>query len=303
MTAAIIINPRSGAHGRHETTGADRRAMAERAVAALTAKDDRVSIQLTERRGHAADLTRTALAGGASLVVAWGGDGTVNEVAGPLIEDRAARGDHAAALGIVPSGSGDGLARSLGLPRAPDAALRVALQGTTRAIDAGYFGERHFLNIGGVGFDAAVADIFNRGTRRGGLRYLMHGLNLVRTFEPLPFSVDLPGTRHDGPCFLIAFGNGREYGNGAVLAPLADLSDGWLDYAMVGPGSLVRQVWRARRLAFRRMAAAEGVVRGRTQTARIVGDNMPCHVDGETYLMSGELLVTIRPRALSVRVI
>src|SRR5688572_17853542 len=115
MRAAIIINPISGRHGRRANAAAERRAAAER-----LAKQSGIetTIAITERAGHARELSAAMVARRVDRVIAWGGDGTVNDVAGPIIGTSTA-------MGIVPSGSGDGFARGLGIPRPSDEALRM----------------------------------------------------------------------------------------------------------------------------------------------------------------------------------
>src|SRR6185436_3483978 len=131
-------------------------------------------VLLTRARGHGAEIA-AGLAGRVERVVAWGGDGTINEIAGPLIQSSSA-------LGIVPAGSGDGLARGLGLRRDTETALRTALSAPAMAIDVGFLGGRHFLNIAGVGFDADVARTFNQRAKRGGLGYASVSLKRVWSY-------------------------------------------------------------------------------------------------------------------------
>jgi YegS/Rv2252/BmrU family lipid kinase len=284
-----IVNPLSGAGA---TSG-----VAEARVALLNARFDagrlNGSVHLTERRFHAGEMARDAVARGAKLVIAWGGDGTINETAGPLIGTTTA-------LGIVPSGSGDGLARSLGLPRDPADALTKALEGDVAPIDVGMLGSRHFLNIAGVGFDAGVAAAFNRRSKRGLGGYIIDGLTGVWSYRCRAYSIDAGGERMAGNHFLIAFANGREYGNGLVLAPDADPADGQLNMVVVSGGSPLRQLWRSRRLTYRRLAPAEGVRRLRVTSAVVQGEALQCHVDGQTFETSGTLDVRIKPRALNV---
>jgi diacylglycerol kinase family enzyme len=167
-------------------------------------------------------------------------------------------------------------------------------------IDVGYLGDRHFLNIAGVGFDAAIATVFNQGPRRGGLRYIRNGLKGVWSYESQPYTLRLDDQARDGRHFLVAFANGREYGNGIVLAPNADPHDGWLDVVTVDAGPAWRQLWRSRRLAIGRDLPAQGVHRSRIRTATVSGDHLLCHVDGETFETKGTLDVRIRAGALRV---
>jgi YegS/Rv2252/BmrU family lipid kinase len=290
MRPAIIINPVSGRGDLRPTSGADRKAAAGRLVAEAGTTAD---IVITGGPGDAARLARTFVGEGRHRVIAWGGDGTINEIAGPLVGGRTV-------LGIVPSGSGDGTARSLGLPTSPVRAFGVALGAAAGAIDVGFLGDRHFLNVAGIGFDAAVAAAFDRRGRRGGWGYVATGLTIVWTYRCQRYRVDLAGERSDGERFLLAFANGREYGNGVVLAPDADPRDGWLDALLVDSGSPIRQMWRARRLILRRRRPASGLTRVRVRSASVSGQTLECHVDGETFAVSGTLDVRIEPGALLV---
>src|SRR5258705_9943364 len=167
MSIVAIINPISGA-------GVDRGAAARRVE--LVHEEARrrklpAGIHPTGRAGHARDFAAASAAAGADLVIVWGGDGTLNEVGAALIGSMTI-------LGLVPAGSGNGLAAALGTPREPRAALAVAFDGDTRTIDAGLMGDRPFFNIAGIGFDARVARLFNaRGAgRRGGWPYIVIGI-------------------------------------------------------------------------------------------------------------------------------
>jgi YegS/Rv2252/BmrU family lipid kinase len=287
MSIGVVINPTSG---RSRGTAAYRETLV-RTVAAHLRVD--AEVRLTERGGHAAELTKLFLDSGCRRVVVWGGDGTANEAAGPILE-------HRAELGIVPGGSGDGLARSLGLGLSPERALEVALTAPTAGVDVGYLGSRHFLNIGGIGFDGAVAMAFNRRNKRGLRGYVLQLFTKVWTYEARRYRLDLEGAETDQDRFLIAFANGREYGNRMVLAPAADPRDGWLDVVLVDAGGPIRQLWRARRLALGHGRPAQGVSWGRCRGAVIDGQHLVCHVDGEAFEASGPLEVRIDPAAIQI---
>ena len=284
----VIVNPKSG-----RTRGVDRVALATELARAAGGS---IVIAPTRAAGHAPELVHAFLRQGATRIVAWGGDGTVNEVAGAVI-------GNAAAFGIVPAGSGDGLARGLGLPRDPAKAFAIATTAPARAIDVGYLGDRHFLNIAGIGFDAFVGHAFNAAGAhgpRGGLRYARHGLAALARYEHAHYRIDLPGFSRDGTHFLIAFANAPEYGNGVVIAPDADPTDGWLEALVVDDGPAWRQLWRARRLVFGRRREAAGVHRLRVRAGTIFGERLICHVDGETFEATGQIRVRLEPSALLV---
>jgi diacylglycerol kinase (ATP) len=290
MRAAIIVNPASGlssarTHRRESRTDRVRRWIDEAGIAA--------EVRTTTCRGHAAELCAEFAAGNRERVVVWGGDGTINEAAAPLIGTTTA-------LGIIPGGSGDGLARSLGLPRDPQSAFKVAMTGSSRPIDVGWLGDRHFLNIAGVGFDAEVARRFNQRKGRGTRGYIVESLRMVWSYRCKRYTIAAGDVNADGPHFLAAFANGREYGSGLQISPQSDPADGLLDLLLVAGGGPFRQLWRARRLFLNPLKPAEGILRSPITEARVSGERMCCHVDGETFEVSGELEVRMKAGALRV---
>lgn len=288
--AGVVVNPVSGATGRRAGEGSARADRARRALAALDVAGDVVT---TTGPHQAGAIARDLVDGGAEVVIAWGGDGTINDAAAPLIGTSTP-------LGIVRSGSGDGLGRTLGIPDDPDAAIRRALSGESGAIDVGYLGRRHFLNVAGIGFDAAVGQRFNAGGRRGQAGYLLRVFEAVWTYRAQRYRVRLEHETSDSTRFLVAFANGREYGGQLMLAADADPADGRLDAVIVDDGSAIAQIWRMRRLAFGVRKPAKGIFRYRVREASVAGDRLVCHVDGETFETSGELPVRISPGALRI---
>jgi len=288
--ASVIINPVAGPDGHRPGAESARAARARRALDALGVTGE---VVITSGRGQAATLVRDLVARGAEVVIAWGGDGTINEVAGALIGTTTA-------LGIVRSGSGDGLGRTLAVSEDPDQAIASAVTCPSHLIDVGYLGDRHFLNVGGIGFDATVATAFNHGGRRGQLRYLLRTLQTVWTYRASRYRLQLEHEASDSTRFLVAFANGSEYGGHLMLSADADPSDGWLDAVIVDDGSAVRQLWRMRRLALGVRRPAEGIFRYRIRHASVAGDRLVCHVDGETFETSGTIDVRVAPRALRV---
>lgn len=288
-----IINPVSGA-------GADPNAARRRAElidAAARARGVDATITLTERAGHAAELGREALARGASSVIVWGGDGTFNEAAGALVGTPVP-------LGLVPAGSGNGLARALGMPWDPAAAIAVAFDGRPRTIDAGRMAGRFFFNIAGVGFDARVAALFNRRAKgtRGGWPYIAIGLREGCRYCALDYDVRLDGDAHRYRALLIAFANGREYGLGARIAPDARLDDGLLDAIVVEERGIVARFWDARHLARGTAHLAPLVTTRKVRHATIESPGeMEFHVDGEPGRAHDRIEVEVIPGALVIR--
>lgn len=299
LRVAIVINPVAGVDG--TLTRARRRA--ELAMDLLEAAQVEPDILITEQAGHATDLARSALDRGARLVVAWGGDGTVNEVALALVGTSAA-------LAVIPAGSGNGLARMLDMPWDARRAIGRILNGADRAIDVGEIDGHLFVNVAGVGFDAHIAGAFaaiGRG-RRGFLRYGAIVVRELRCYESRTYTLTLdppegdsaPTRRHRA--FLLTFANGRQWGNGAIIAPSAQLDDGALEAVVVedrGPAAVLRAVPRLFRGT---IAGAPGVSISRIQSAIVTGDRpLMYHADGEPHVGGPSLQVSIRPRALRLR--
>jgi YegS/Rv2252/BmrU family lipid kinase len=238
------------------------------------------------------------VAAGATLVCAWGGDGTVNEVA------RAVAGT-GTALGIVPAGSGNGLARELGLPWDPARALHAALGSRERVIDVGDADGRLFVNVAGIGFDAEVAARFNRrpGGPRGFWPYLALAVQAVLRYRPRTYTIRMGDETWEAPALAVICANGRQYGGGAVVAPGARPDDGQLDLVVAAPRAPLRALWDGRHLLRGRLDRAPGVRTARIPGVEIAGPKpLLVHVDGEAVLGGPVVTVRVRPAALRVRV-
>lgn len=295
MTSVVVlINPISGTGGRLHVA----RERGEQAAALIRTAGLDPEIYITERSGHAHDLTQAALARGASRVVAWGGDGTVNEVGAALAHRDAT-------LGIVPSGSGNGLARELRIPFDPAAAIAVAIGGRERRIDAGELDGRLFFNVAGVGLDARVAHRFAEAVtvRRGFRRYLAITASELLAYRPDRLTVTLGGESLQVLPLLVAIANGRQYGNGALIAPDARLDDGRLDLVVIGARSPVAALARVPQLFAGRIARAPGVVTRSVVNVELTADCPQLyHVDGEPFAGGPTLRAVVKPGALRVSV-
>lgn len=292
MRASVIINPISGVRLPGDSIG--RRVALARRLLTRHAVDGVVAV--TEYAGHASELAAEAVRDGRDLVVAWGGDGTVNEVAGPLIHGHVA-------LGVVPAGSGNGLAHGLGVPVRPAAALEQALTGSARPIDVGECAGRRFFNVAGVGFDAAVAERFNRESHVRGLLAYVHSIApRFLSYEAVPCVIDADGERLALPALMVTIANCREFGAHAVIAPRARPDDGWLDLVIIPDRSPVDRLSLVPHVFAGTLDRVEGVLMRRVTTVRITADRpMNCHVDGEPHHGGAAIDVRILPGALTVR--
>ena len=291
---AAIVNPVSGA-------GMDRDAARHRLEMIRDELERRglsATIDLTKRAGHARDLSRAAVAGGADLVIVWGGDGTVNEVGGELVGTSTA-------LGLIPAGSGNGLAGGLGIPRDPRKAIATALGAGTLAVDVGMLDDRPFFNIAGIGFDAHIARLFNQRPqgRRGKIPYVVIGVREGCRYEGKDYAITLDGRSHSCRALLIAFANGREYGMGMQIAPGARLDDGLLEACVVEERPVLARFRDARHLALGSVHRAPNMVMQpvRHATVESKGD-IEFHLDGEPGVVRDRLSISVKPGALKVKV-
>ena len=290
--AAVIINPTAGPSRRRPDT----RCLAQRARRALAQANVTGEVVFTERAGHARALGADFVRRGFSPIIAWGGDGTVNEVATALAFQDAV-------MAIVPSGSGNGLARELGISLRPERAIATAARGIDRVIDMGEVGGRLFVNLAGVGLDASVAGVFSQLAGRGVLRYILATLSQVFRYDAEVYTITAGGETFEQRALIVELANGRQYGNGALIAPHAKLDDGLIDLVIVGPLSPLRVLWGVLRL-FNGTIDRAPTVSMRTAHHITISAERPIrfHVDGEVAEGRERLTATVHPGALRVRV-
>lgn len=274
----FILNPNAG------TNSLQKR---ERIVKTLQAIPHS-KIWQTERMNHASELTRNAPLEGATKVIAIGGDGTINEVASTLLHTSIP-------LGIIPMGSGNGLARHLAIPLEFNKALEKALNGTLITIDSGKWNDRSFFCTAGIGFDAFVAEHFAKRAKRGFLNYIYSTLVSLGKYQPIHIQVI-------GPVFSFTVANANQFGNNAFISPESDLQDGLLEIIQVNPGSF----WSIANLGislFRKKLPYHPLVKISTVKALHIEVNkgIPFHLDGESFTLEKNTIdLSILPASLVV---
>ena len=216
----IIVNPVSG-------SGSRKKALRMIDAHLDTDKFD-FEIVKTQHHRHAIELTQQAIKDGCKAVVIAGGDGSINEVGATLAGTDVA-------LGIIPAGSGNGLSRSLGISLNPKKAVENINNFNFRTIDTGLANGKAFMNMAGVGFDAAVADAFHKQKMRGFFKYFMLGLKLLLNYKLQTYSIVADGREFERKAHLISLANSAQYGNDALVAPKALVDDGMLDAVVVNP--------------------------------------------------------------------
>ena len=184
---------------------------------------------LTKAPGHATELARQAAQSGFETVVAIGGDGTINETARGLVGTQTA-------LGIIPRGSGNGLAREIGMPLQFEEAVMRLQRGQRAACDAGQANGELFLNVAGVGIEAEIAWQFmqqGKSGARGKWPYFKLGAKTIFSYVPSTLELDADGQKSVLAPLTLVFANGRQYGSNFKIAPHASLTDGKLDMITV----------------------------------------------------------------------
>ena len=292
----IIVNPIAGVGaGSSVERGKNR---AELATAFLAKYQQPGQVLVTKGQGHAKQLAQLALdEEHSTVIVAWGGDGTVNEIASVLTGSLAS-------LVIVPDGSGNGLASELGIPKKPEHALELALSGKDRWIDVGELDGRPFVNIAGIGLDAKIAHRFSLKSQgsRGFAGYLSATAREVFHRVSNEYRIAMPFTTVNTQALLIAIANGCQYGNGAVIAPCASLDDGQFDVMVVEDRPLFLVLAALPYMFTRRIDRVSGVHTYRTDRLKINGSGpVHCHVDGEPFVGSSVVTASIHAAALKVR--
>ena len=253
-------------------------------------------LRYTQHPGEAVDFARAAREEGYDRVVAAGGDGTVNEVAQGLL-------DCPLPLGVLPLGSGNAFARSMGVPRTLPQALTWLLSSSSRPIDVGTIDDHVFLSTAGLGIDAEVCRRFNsHGHRRGLWPYIHHSLKAVTACRPLPVDVAVNGQdARTRLAYLVAIANTPQYGYGATIAPDARPDDGQLDVCIVEDLTFWRAIVHTRRLFSGSIGQMPGVT-----LLKVTQMTLQCHIaphlqiDGESVEGTIEMRVGVRPGALEV---
>lgn len=248
----------------------------------------------TQHKGHATEIAREYAARRYDAVIAVGGDGTVNEVGCGLIGSDTA-------LGIIPCGSGNGLARHLGIPIDPFKAVKWLDKSIFTDIDYGTMNGQPFFCTCGVGFDAKVSDSFSKAGTRGVLTYLESIMKEIATYHNETYKLSFDDSSETFEAFFITCANADQWGNNAFIAPTASLQDGLLDVIAAHPFNVVDAPLIAFQLFNRQIDKNPKVsvrkCNGVTITRQKEG---PAHYDGDPVIMGREIRIEIVPSGLKV---
>jgi YegS/Rv2252/BmrU family lipid kinase len=253
-------------------------------------------IDFTKEAGHATMLAREAVRQGYDYVVAVGGDGTINEVSRCLIGQQTT-------LGIIPSGSGNGLARHLRIPIHPERALQLIVNGHSTCIDTGLINNKEvFVSLAGVGFDALVAKLFAQDPNRGFLGYLRIVAQRYPNYKPKRYILTIDGNKTiDTEALFITMANSNQFGYNTTIAPDAKLNDGLMDVCIVHKPPLFEMPIILNLLFLNRIHLSKHVEIIKANKVSIQRNkNRVVNVDGEAVKIARDLHVEIVPSSLNV---
>lgn len=285
MKIFVVINPRSGKRHAEEL----------RPAAVQLAKDrgDELEFRTIAAAGDGVRFAQEALAGGADRIISIGGDGTLNAVASGMVGS-------ALQLGIVPMGSGNGYARSLGLPRDPLAALRLAFSGTPHLLDVCYLNDRLFLGTAGIGFDARVAWEFDQSKERGLWNYMRLILKHILRAKPMRTVLKVNNETREDHVLMMVFCNTREFGNGALISPGSAPDDGLAELRIVAKPPLLPMISAFIRMYNGTIDGSPYITNITTDRARVHQQGTLAHLDGEPVEIGHEVEFRLEAKRLWV---
>jgi diacylglycerol kinase (ATP) len=279
----FLVNPRSGSNRHRDITSLIRETCTwEHEIVLCGSKEELDGV------------IASAAARGVQVIFAVGGDGTVHEIAKRLIGTDLV-------LGVLPTGSGNGFARHIGLPMRLRATLRACQALRVETIDTATVNGIPFINVMGIGLDAWIADAFAKAGTRGMATYVRVALRGLARYEPEEVLLTIDGAAFRRRAFVITIANGSQYGNNARIAPMASMQDGLLDLILIERPPLLWMPMLAARLFTGTLHRARGVttLRGRSISIRRAAPGA-AHLDGEPVTLPESLTIEIVPRSLRV---
>lgn len=283
----LIVNPRSGT--------SEKGKVIKKAIEQLLAAGWNVEAAYTERPGHATELAAQAVLAGFNAVVAVGGDGTVNETARALVNTQTA-------LGIIPMGSGNGLARHMNIPMNPFKAIEIISAGNVEECDYCSVNDTPFFCTFGMGFDAAVADRFaSTPGNRGFVNYIRSTLLEFIEYKPESYTIYSNNKTIAEDAFVIACCNAAQYGNNAFIAPLASITDGLMDVTIIHSGNKFSHALSGIDMMIGTIHDNTRIHTFRTAELTIErSGNGPVQIDGEPTRMGPKLTVRCHHKGIRV---
>ncbi len=257
-------------------------------------KEFEYEIHITHYGGHAKILTKEGVEKKFETIVAVGGDGTVNEVIQELANTNIT-------LGIIPTGSGNGLARHCEIPLKVEDAIRLVVEGKTTLIDLGKANHVYFISNAGVGFDATVCNTIKQTKSRGLKMYILKVLQHYFSYQSDTYTIQTDKEKFTQKAFFLNIANGKEFGYGFEIAPKATLQDGYLDMILVKKINFFngfKFVWDGWR---KKLTQNKNCLYIRTQAITIEGPNLKYfQTDGDAHDCNGQCKINVMPNALKL---
>lgn len=254
--------------------------------------DIQYDIAYTERPGHATEIAKDAV-GRYDVVVAVGGDGSVNEVSNSLVNTNVA-------LGIIPSGSGNGLARHLHIPLDIKNAIECIKKGNERLIDTATINDRFFVGIAGIGFDAHIGFEFSKFGKRGFWSYVKVTSREFFQYKPKSYKITIDGNSFSTEAFLITIANSSQYGNDAYIAPEALADDGELAVCILQKMPLAMVPGFTFKLFTKKVNTSRFLNTLKGKHIIIEQEAEIAHIDGEPVTLGKHLDIKVLPSSLKV---
>ncbi len=285
----FIINKFSGTGYSHALEG--------RIIAACKKLNLECVIEFTSGRGHATVLAKAAAKNdGYQSIFAVGGDGTVNEVAQGLVHGSIP-------MGILPKGSGNGLARHLGISTNLTKALQLIGSNEVIAMDTFHVNEHLSVNVSGIGFDGHIAGLFGKNGKRGLVNYGKLVLKEFRHYKQFPLELTMDGKRFSKEAFIVAFANSSQFGNNARVAPQASVCDQLIDVCIVKKVPASKAVGFAHKMFTGRINRSAYVEILQAKKIEIYfPQKMAFHIDGEAVPSAADFRIELFPSSLKMLV-
>lgn len=251
-------------------------------------------IAITQYAGHASEIATKAKDDGVDVVVAVGGDGTVNEVARAIVHSNTA-------LGIIPCGSGNGLARHLLLPLNVRKAIDVINRSEVRQLDYGIINGYHFFCTCGMGFDAFVSMKFAEAGKRGPITYVENVLREGLKYKPETYTIEDENSTLQYKAFLISCANASQYGNNAYIAPQASMSDGLMDVIIMEPFDVFEAPQISIEMFSKTLDKNSKIKTFRTRHLHIHRDKPGViHYDGDPVMTGADIDIELKPKGINI---
>ena len=284
----FIINPKAGRK--------KNQVLKKKIEKKLDTKKYKPEFLYTQYPGHAVVLVKEYFEKGVQIFIAVGGDGTVNEVASEVVKLKAT-------LGILPTGSGNGLARFLNIPFKVQNVIEIINNGKVCEIDVGKINDDYFFCTCGIGFDAEVSYLFAKQKSRGFINYIKTSVKAYTKYKPAKIKLKIDGIKYKKKAFLITIANAGQYGNNAYIAPSAKIDDGKFDVCILKPFPWYISPILVIKLFLRIIDRSKQIETIKAKSIVFRNEKKKIfHIDGDPRKIKGKVKLDIMPKSLKVLV-